>query len=433
MRLFIAFIIVFGSAAVATAQVAPQDTRPGRISITGTLNYSARYSQVAEIYSGASGQMANISGDFGYTSTSERHPTSITLNAGDSWGISGIGFSSGPYEDLSISQSLTGPHWSWQLSDSLSYRHGMPLGAFTPTSPNTTAEPILTVNTAMLDNQTSVKLSDKINGSTTLSADTDYNLLDYPNGNGVSINTSNVNEIVASFELNHRLEGRNTLFAQDAFSDFMYPNSSYGLGIRSDRAVAGWSRTWTRQVSTSVSAGPQWIAFQIGTPAPPSLPPLPAIPSSLGYAVNATVSDTLRFGSASATYSHGINGGGGYFYGSDVDDLSGSLTRQIGRRVGSQWSIGLVGGYRRTSTLGGETSLNQLGVLQGNFDSNYGFAQVSRQLGRNFSAYVGYSGSDQSSNSSASNPPASSSVLNGLWQTVSFGFGFTPPPIHLRQ
>lgn len=432
MRFFIAFIIVFGSAAVAMAQVAPQDTRPGRISITGTLNYSARYSQVAEIYSGASGQMANLSGDFGYTSTSERHPTSITLNAGDSWGISGIGFSGGPYEDLSVSQSVDGPHWSWQFGDSISYRQGMPLGAFTPTSPNTTAEPILTVNTAMLDNQASVKLSDKVSGSTTLSAGTDYNVLDYPNGNGVSINTSNVNEIVASFELNHRLEGRNSLFAQNAFSDFMYPNSPYGVGIHSDRAVAGWSRTWTRQVSTSVSAGPQWVAFQIGTPAPPSLTPITAIPSSVGYAVNATVSDTLRFGSANATYSHGINGGGGYFYGSEVDDLSGSFTRQIGRRVGSQWSIGLVAGYRRTNTLGGETSLAQLGGLQGNFDATYGFAQASRQLGRNFSAYLGYSGSQQS-NSSVSNLPASGGLLNGLWQTVTFGFGFTPPPIHLRQ
>ena len=86
----------------------------------------------------------------------------------------------------------------------------------------------------------------------------------------------------------------------------------------------------------------------------------------------------------------------------------------------------LSGGYRRTDALSSLTSAG-LGA-QGDYSTKYGNAQVTRSLGRLFSAYAGYMATDQSLTSSASNVP-----LNGLFQTISFGIGFTPPQIHLRQ
>jgi hypothetical protein len=425
MKTAIALIIIFGTvtAATARAQVEPEATSPSKVTVSGTLTYSARYSQIFEYYGGVSGQMANLFGNFSYTSTNERHPTSITLGAGDSWAISGIGYSSGPYEDLNVSQSINGQRLLLLLHDQLSYQSGVGISQPNPTSQTSAAEPILTLNTAVLNNDAGAQLSDKLSGSTTLSAGMDFDQLDYPNGNGFSSNAfgaSSTNEFGANLELSHRAEGRNTFFARDAFSDFTYPGSKVDIAIHSDMATAGWSRIWTHRISTSVSAGPQWVTFQTG-------PPLPSIPSSTGYAVNASVSDTLRFGSATVAFSHGINGGGGYFYGAEQSNVSGTFTRQFGRHVGSEFTVNLVGGYTRTGTLNGVSSIQ--GGLQGNFDSKYGYAQATRQLGRHFSAYASYSATDQSSTSTA----AASGLLNGVWQTISFGFGFTPPPIHLRQ
>jgi hypothetical protein len=154
------------------------------------------------------------------------------------------------------------------------------------------------------------------------------------------------------------------------------------------------------------------------------------VPGFTGYSVNASVSDTSAVGTASLTYSHGVNGGGGYLAGAEVDDVMGSFSRHFGRQVRSQFTIELAGGYRRTDSLSSLASADLPAGIgsQGDYDAKYGTAQVSRALGRLFSAYAGYSGTSQSSTSSTSIAP-----LNGLFQTISFGIGFTPPQIHLRH
>ncbi|MGH9562950.1 MAG: hypothetical protein ACRD3S_15980, partial [Terracidiphilus sp.] len=233
MKTVIAILIIIGAVigTTAKAQVEPEATSPGKVAVSGTLTYSARYSQIAEYYAGRWGQMANLSGNFGYKTTSERHPTSITLGAGDSWGISGIGFSSGPYENLMVSQSANGRHLLLLLHDELTYHRGVGIGEPNPTSQGSTATPIQTLNTAILNNNGTVQLDDLISASTTLTASAAYNHLDHPDGNGINANGfgtigSSTIEVGGSVELSHRLEGRNTFFGEEAFSDFMYPDST---------------------------------------------------------------------------------------------------------------------------------------------------------------------------------------------------------------
>ena len=64
--------------------------------------------QMAEFYNGGTSQMANVSGNFGYSTTSERHPTSLTFGAGDSWTLSGQDFNSGPYGACRFRRVLPG-------------------------------------------------------------------------------------------------------------------------------------------------------------------------------------------------------------------------------------------------------------------------------------------------------------------------------------
>lgn len=409
MKTVFAIITILGfiAASTARAQVEPQATSPGSIAISGTLTYSARYSQIAEFYANRTGEMASIFGNLTYSSTGERHPTSIALGVGDSWALSGIGFSNGPYEDLTVSQSISGRRLTLLLHDQLGYRHGVGLVAPNPNSSET--ESVLTLNSPVLTNGADVRLTDRVNGFTSASISGGYNQLDYLNGDG-----RDTNALMVSGELNHRFEGRNEFFGEDSFVKYGYPNSTANVGINANSIVGGWSRTWTRKITTSVAAGPQWITFQSSTP----------LPSYTGYSVTASVSDALKLGTASASFTHGVEGGGGYFYGSQADDLRGSFSRQFGHHVGSELTLDFAGGYRRTDSLSATSFIGP----QGNFNAKYGFFQATRQLGRHFSAYAGYTGTDQTSNAAVSN-----GLLTSLWQTVTFGLGFTPPPIHFRQ
>ncbi len=414
---------ILGLVAAARAQVAPEATSPTRLAISGTLSYSARYVQVAEFYNGGTSQLANVSGNFGYSTTSERHPTSVSLGAGDSWSLSGTGYNGGPYESLSLSQGFAGQHASLQLGDFVGYHKGVPFDETNPTLG--TAEPILTLDTTMVNNGVTGTYSYKLGAFSTLSAGGAYSQVYYPDGGGV-----NTNSLMANAGLNRRLNARNSIFGEYSFSQYGYSGSD--VSIDANTAVAGWQRTWTHKITTSVSAGPQWVTFNTSTPAPSTPPPSTSLPGFTGYSVNASVTDTSAVGAANLAYSHGVNSGGGYLNGAEVDAITVSFGRSFGRQVRSQFTIELAGGYRRTDALSSLASVNLPGGSQGDYDAKYGTAQVSRALGRLFSAYAGYTGTSQSSTSSASGG-APLAPLNGLFQTISFGIGFTPPQIHLRH
>ncbi len=409
MKVLIAIMILFGVAAAVRAQVTPEATSQIKVGVSGTLTYSARYSQIAEFYGGTTAQLANLSGSFGYSTTSERRPTSITLGAGDSWGISGFTFNGGPYEDLSVSQGFAGQYWSLQLSDTVSYHRGIPIEELNSTS--SAAEPILTLETNVVDNDVNVAYRYKLSGFTSLNFGGSYNQLDYPDGNG-----RGTNSLTANGGLNHRLNARNEIFGQYMYSEFSYSGSN--LTIDANSAVAGWQHTWTRRISSSVAAGPQWITFNSSTP----------IPSFTGYSLNASVTDTLRVGIAGLGVTHGVNGGGGYLYGSETDSVTGTFSRSFGHRTRSQITLGLSAGYTRSNTLSAAESTILGGQGEGSYASKHGSANASRHLGRLFTAYLSYSGTAQSLGSSSPG-----GALNGLFQSVGFGIGFTPPQIHLRH
>jgi len=443
MKCFIVFLMVLGAVAGAKAQVAPEGISPRKLSISGTLTYSARYSQMADFYNGSTGQTASISGNFGYSTTSERAPFAVTIGAGDSWTISGATFDSGPYETLSLSQGIVGQHWSLQLSDSVSYFPGSPITGFSgepgtgapisqPAPP--TEASILTLNTTMVNNGANAECSYKVSGFTTLSGGGGWSVLRYLDGNGLDTDSTSAN-----LAWRRRLDARDSLTGQYTFSRYSYPDASIAIDLNSP--TVGWQRTWTRTVSTTVAVGPQWINSSVSALAASSggTPALTQVPSSTGISAIASISDKTRFGQAGLSYVHGVMGGGGYTYGGVTDDVTGTFSRQFGRQIGSQATIELTGGYAHTSSLLsvpvfiGQTTTN-LG-FNGDITAKYGAAQATRSLGRHFSAFASYTGTVQTQTSTAQllNTQTPANVLNGLWQVISFGIGFTPPQIHLRH
>jgi hypothetical protein len=269
----------------------------------------------------------------------------------------------------------------------------------------------------MLNNDASATYSYRLSAFTSLTAGGGANWLMFPDGGGF-----NTDSYLADFGLTHRLNARNSIFGNYAFSEYSY--SGFAITTDANTAMFGWQRTWSRNLSSSVSAGPQWIGSSESS----------LVPSTTGVSASATISYNTKLGVAGLTYSHGVAAGGGYLYSGEQDSVTGSFGHQFGREVGSQLSVEFAGGYRLTSSLisqAASTGGSTPGAFTGDISAEYGSAQATRALGRYFSVFASYTGTNQAY--SSQNSGASSNVLIGLWQIISFGVGYTPQPVHLRH
>lgn len=431
MKAVIAILIVLGATVAAEAQVAPEGTSPSKLGISGTVTYSAYNAYMFEDYGGTTGQMDYISGNFGYSTTSERYPTSIQFAGGDGWTISGTGYNSGLYENLSLSQGMAGKKSSLQLSDNVGYFRGTPITGFSGvpgtgqpisgsgSSPSVNVS-IFTLNTSMLNQDANATYTYKLTGRTSLSAGGGGYWLIFPDGGGYDTDMYD-----ATAGVTHMLTARNSVNANYMFYEFTYPGTSFTADVSS--VMAGWQRTWTRAITTNISVGPQWMSSSGSGSA--ATGPIPPIPSTTGVSASASLTDNNRYGSASLSYFRGVMAGGGYLYSGEEDTATGSFGHEFGHQIGSQLNLEFSAGYFRYSSLGSQTSIS--GVFNGDSNGTYGSAQATRNLGRYVSVYANYTATDESFGPQTSGIP--SNALTSLWQMISIGIGYTPRPIHLRH
>jgi hypothetical protein len=399
--------LLFTVATAAHGQTAPEATA-GK----AELNYSARYSQNAEFLSDGLGDSQNaiLSGNVGYANGFKRLPFALTFGGGYDWNIAGTSIGDGFFENLLLSQGIVGRKWNIQISDNVSYLNQAPITGFSgvpgtgePISGSNPSPPsiqtILTLNTRTVSNAANGQFQRNVNFATTLTLGGGSQLLRYPDGNGLDTNA-----LTANAGLTRRLNARNSLSGQYAFTDYSYPGNNPDLSqpvsnFLTNAAYFGYERKWNRQITTNVSVGPEWLASSNSA----------AVPSSTSVAGNATASDQFRFGSASLNYSRQVSGGGGYLVGAETDSISAGFARDFEKKL----SINLTGGYMRTSGL----------ANQGEYEGKFGAAMATLRLSRYFTAFASYTGTDQSTPSSLT---GTGNVLSGLWQVVSFGVGYSP-------
>jgi hypothetical protein len=193
------------------------------------------------------------------------------------------------------------------------------------------------------------------------------------------------------------LNAFNSIFGQYSFARFSYPGYPIIMGTQS--AMFGYQRTWSRRLTTSVSAGPEWTQGSISA----------EIPSSTGLTVSAQMTYQARSASATLSYSQGTTGGAGVLtqFGVHNQDLNAGLTRQFGRNL----TLSATGAYMRTQ------GLQQAGVING----MYGGVAATRRLGRYITVNANYTAVQQSSSSAL---PAN--AISGLSQVIGFGIGYSP-------
>jgi hypothetical protein len=405
--------LLFTVCGTANAQVVPAATGPAGPAVNNKLQYALRYAETAEFAAPLpSWQTATASGSLEYGNGNERFPFSVDYGGGYTWTISGPSYASGQFQSLLLTQGLVWRKWTVTASDDASYSPQSPItgisgipgagGTIGVTSPApTSGQTILTLNTHVVENNAIGEVTHEVNYATTLSAGGGSGLLRYPDGNGLDTNALTANAMVT-----RRLSGRNVLFGSYLYSDFSY--SADNVTFQTNSGFLGYQRKWSRNLSTDLAAGPQWISSSFSS----------VVPNSVNVGVSADINYILRFTSASVSYSRGVNGGAGYLIGGEVDAVTGNFSRQHGTNL----TIGLTGGYERTS------GLNNNGV----FDSTFGGAQGTWRIGRNIIVFANYTGTDQWSPSPLPTtlPP---NTLNNLLQVVGFGVGYSPRVTNRRQ
>jgi hypothetical protein len=401
--------VIWGMCSVAIAQVAPAATGVGGLPIDGNLHYSVRYSQTA-LFSALfpNAQSSTASGSVNYANRSRRFPFSLDYGGGYTWAITGASFQTGQFHHMYLSQGGDWKNWKFVATDNVSYLPASPTTGFTGipgigepigvTNPApTSGQSILTQNTHIIDNGVNAELRHTLSNATAIGVGASFELLRFPNNDGLDTDAK-----MANAEIISRVNGRSSFTGDYRFLEYSYPG--FAVTFEANTGLVGYRRRWTRNATTNVAAGPQWVSSSDST----------IVPSSINIAANATFLYQMRFSSASLSYNRGTNGGAGYLFGGEIDSVSGNLSRQFGLNL----TVGLTGGYDRTS------GLNNNGVTNG----KYGAAQATWRLGRTLILFANYTGTDQGSSSRLP-----SNALNQLQQIIGFGVGYSPRETRLRQ
>ena len=415
--------IILVASAATRAQVVPAAIGPAStgesfgLPVSGSLRYDLRYAQTAQFGGSQEGQkMSYATGDASYANTGKRLPFSMQYGGGYGWVWAGPPSAGNVFQHLSLSQGIIGRTWNLMASDNVSYTFETPTTGFSGVpgtgepigGPGTTTPPdqtILTLNTRVIDNFTTLGFGHLLDSTTTLNLGGSSGQIRYIDQNGQNIDTW-----MADAGVTRRLNARNSFSGQYSLSRFNYvgsiqvANAAQISYSQTNTVQFSLSRQWNPHLVTSASVGPQWISSSNSA----------ILPSSTRISANASASDTFRYGTASLMYSHGTTGGSGYMLGAENDIAMASFGRSFGKNL----TLGVTGSYMRTA------GLSNSGTTSG----EYGGAQATRKLGRYFNVFASYTAVDQSS--SLLNAP---NVLNTLWQTIGFGIGYSPREIRLKN
>jgi hypothetical protein len=400
------------------AATSPPATGRAGLPVNGMLHYDLHYSQSTQ-FGGVQGdqQWSSTSGDASYTNTNARLPFSMQYGGGYGWAWNGAPSAGNVFQHLSLSQGVAWRRWNLSASGNASYTFETPTTGFTgvpgtgepiggPGSNPLSGLTILTQNTRSVSDTMTVSIGHSLGYATSLSFGGSSGQSHFIDNNGGNSDTLMVNAGIT-----RRLNARSSASASYSFSRFNYgANYAYqvnGAQISFSQANSvqfGISRQWNWKIGTSVSIGPQWVSSSNSA----------ISPSSTMLSMSASVNDTFKFGTGSLSYSRGSTGGSGYMLGAESDVASANFSHQFGKKT----SFGLTGSYMRTAGLNGN------GLTNGKFAG----VQASRQVGRYLSVFGNYTAVSQSSNL-----VSTANVLNNVFQSVSFGIGYSPREIRLKK
>ena len=386
------------------SQVAPAAVGPGQTPTAGSekMIYAVRYSQSGQFYTKQQNiQMSNVSATLDYANRDKRYPFTAEYGGGYTWTLSGPGYQTGQFHRLLLTQGINFRRSKLMLRDNVSYLPQSPTIGFSgipgtgeiiglPNPTPSTSQTILTVNTHVVDNMAGGEFQHSISYATTLGLLGDYEVLRFPDGNGLDFTT-----VTGEARLDRRFSGRTTGVARASYTQYSYPGTT--ITIQTPTGLLGVEHRWTRNLRTNVYAGPQQVISSLD----------PFLPSSLGYSIQANTSYQRRFSDFYASYTHGASGGSGYMIGAINDGAIGNYTHEFGQ----SGLLGLTTGYNRVAALSQRNGVT---------NSEFGGAQVTWRIANNIIVFANYTAANQST--SVTLP---GNTLNELMNTFGVGIGLS--------
>lgn len=393
-----------------------------------TLNYSLSVSNSLIVgYSGVNGpsDSVNLSGNAGFVSSSQSHPTSFIYSGGYLFGNNGQPSSS--FQNFGVSQVLNTRQWAFVASDVISYLPSTPrfglagvpgvgdIGTLPIATGQQNGDALLTNFGQRITNNASGSADYKLTNRTNINGFAGYTIQRFLGSSGGSVGGGiaggsgyDNNLFNAGVQAQHNLTAATMVGVGYTYLHTTYPSLS-AFGFTSNSVVGIYQHTFSPRFSMQASAGPQWTAGSNQS----------NIPSRLSVAANVSVNYVAGRNNYSVNYSRGTSAGSGVLLGSLSDYLGFSGQR----RFSESWGAGFFGGY------GHAQSLSTIPALYTNTNSFTAGLQGNRRLSDHWSAYGSYALQYQT----VGQLVATNNAFNGTAHVISFGITYTPRPIHLGR
>jgi len=270
---------------------------------------------------------------------------------------------------------------------------------------------ILTIPTQQLANSSLAELDTKLSARSSLTFVGGYSLLHF-----FGANLLNTNGAVFQAGYNRNLNRKDTIAVLYRFDALRFGNNSQT--INDNVAQLSYARRITGRLAFQAGAGPEISFFGMpvftgaGTSGPPSS-------TLLNWSASTSLNYQLEQSLLAVSYIHGVTGGGGVFTGSIGDTLTGSVSHQFTRTIGT----GFVTGYARNRALATVGSMN----INQTFDYWFGEGTLTHTLGRTANLALSYEERYQTSNAAFCVGTACSTSLD--IHQVSVGLSWQAGPI----
>jgi hypothetical protein len=172
--------------------------------------------------------------------------------------------------------------------------------------------------------------------------------------------------------INHQIDARSTFGASYTYSNYTYSNNTFGIlapGFASQSVSGNYSHRFTRKLSASISAGPQWTTIQTA-----------ANVTSTSIFVDGSASYAGKSATSMLTFVRSTNSG----YGTLGGTLSNGVVFSANRAFGIVWNAAATASFTQSS------SLPAPGIPSFSSDTYVEGVQISRALLRSLSGFASY-------------------------------------------
>jgi hypothetical protein len=351
----------------------------------------------------------------------------LVLNySGGGYFSSESGYGSGAYQVLSYAQAFDFNRWKFQIQDSFSYSPqsvygfgggtnlgiagvGGGLGPTTPGIGNTYV-PNVSLYAGLGPQYSNIGVLQGTyavtpRGSITVSAG--YGILNFIDPGFVDTDS-----LFTAVGYNYQLTRKDTIGAFYEFSSYHFPGDPQAYG--SQIASLAYSRKITGRLALSLHGGPQYNSFRI---------PIGTSSGQFGWYASGSLGYSLERGSISASYNHGLSGGGGLLVGSTFDQVNLNASRSLTR----VWTGNVNFGFANNKSI-----LTSPGVFNPSYRSWYAGGGVSRHFGRSVTLGLSYTASISSYSLPTCPGTTCGPSSNSLYQTINVSVQWRTRPFVLR-